>query len=42
MVRMSAWWMSRSMRAMALPADGKMVGQSLKARLVVMARLRRS
>jgi len=34
MVMISAWWMRRSMRAIALPALGKMVGQSENARLV--------
>jgi hypothetical protein len=29
----SAWWMRRSISAMALPALGKMVGQSEKAKL---------
>jgi hypothetical protein len=36
----SAWWTRRSMRAIALPAFGKMVGQSLNGRLVVRTRLR--
>jgi hypothetical protein len=31
----SAWWTRRSMRAIALPAFGKMVGQPPNARLVV-------
>jgi hypothetical protein len=30
----SAWWTRRSMRAVAVAALGKMVGQSLKGRLV--------
>ena len=35
----SAWWMTRSMRAVADDALGKIVGQSAKARLVVSTRL---
>src|SRR5438128_123204 len=31
----SAWWTRRSIRAIALPALGKMVGQSLNGKLVV-------
>jgi preprotein translocase subunit SecF len=42
MVRISAWWTRRSMRAVAVAALGKMVGHSLNGRLVVSARLRRS
>jgi hypothetical protein len=30
----SAWWTRRSMRAVAVAALGKMVGQSLKGRLL--------
>jgi hypothetical protein len=37
---MSAWWTTRSMSAIADEAFGKMVGQSLKARLVVRTTLR--
>ena len=36
---MSAWWTIRSMSAIAEPALGKIVGQSLKARFVVSRRL---
>jgi len=39
MVMMSAWWMTRSMRAVVQVALGKTEGQSRKARLVVMTRL---
>ena len=39
MAVMSAWWITRSMRAVAEVALGKMVGQSEKARLVVSTRL---
>jgi hypothetical protein len=37
---MSEWWTTRSMSAVAQVALGKIVGQSLKARLVVRTRLR--
>jgi hypothetical protein len=36
---MSAWWTTRSIRATAEVAFGKIVGQSLNARLVVRTRL---
>jgi hypothetical protein len=39
MLMTSAWWMTRSMRAVAQAAFGKIEGQSLKARLVVRTRL---
>jgi hypothetical protein len=36
MRQMSAWWVRRSIKAVTQLALGKIVGQSLKARLVVM------
>jgi hypothetical protein len=40
--RISAWWTTRSMREVAVTALGKMVGHSLKRKLVVSTRLLRS
>jgi hypothetical protein len=42
MAMISAWWTTRSMSAVVQAALGKIVGQSLNARLVVKTRLLRS